>query len=120
MTRDLICIVCPKGCQLVVELDENEKIVSVAGHTCKRGADYAAAECTSPMRTVTSTVAVEDGGVVAVKTSRAVPKEKMLECMKEINCAVACADAQIGDVVICNVAGTKANVVITGKAKRKM
>ena len=26
MTRNLTCIVCPKGCQITVELDENKKI----------------------------------------------------------------------------------------------
>ena len=34
MIRELTCIVCPKGCQLKVELDDNKKIISVEGYTC--------------------------------------------------------------------------------------
>ena len=48
MKRELTCIVCPKGCQLTVEL-EGKKVLSVEGYTCKRGVAYAEAECTAPM-----------------------------------------------------------------------
>ena len=59
-TRELTCIGCPMGCALTVELDANE-VVSVTGHTCKRGEDYAKKEVTNPTRIVTSTVRVEGG-----------------------------------------------------------
>ena len=52
--RELICIGCPMGCPLVVELDGAE-IVSVSGYTCKRGDVYARKEVTNPTRIVTST-----------------------------------------------------------------
>lgn len=113
MTRDLTCIVCPRGCQLKVELDESGAVLSVTGNTCPRGKQYAIDECTHPMRTVTSTVRTADGGVVAVKTDRTIPKERMFDCMTEINKAVKTLPAHIGDVVIENVLGTGANVVIT-------
>ena len=48
--RELTCIICPKGCALKVELDENGKVLGVTGNTCKRGAEYAENECTNPMR----------------------------------------------------------------------
>ena len=113
MTRDLTCIVCPRGCQLKVELDESGAVLSVTGNTCPRGKQYAIDECTHPMRTVTSTVRTADGGVVAVKTDRTIPKERMFDCMREINKAVKSLPAHIGDVVIENVLGTGANVVVT-------
>ena len=116
MIRELTCIVCPKGCQLKVEL-EGKTVVSVTGHTCKRGEAYAQAECTAPMRTITTTAAVVGGGVVPVKTDRTIPKELMFECMAEINKARVSPDAKLGDVVIENVLGTGANVVTTRNAK---
>ena len=116
MIRDLTCIVCPKGCQLVVEL-ENKEVISVSGHTCKRGEEYARTECTAPMRTVTTTAAIIGGGVVPVKTDRVIPKELMFECIKEINKARVSPDARLGDVVIENLLGTGANVVTTRNAK---
>ena len=34
--RELICIGCPMGCPLTVQLDDGE-ILSITGQTCKRG-----------------------------------------------------------------------------------
>ena len=116
MIRELTCIVCPKGCQLKVEL-EGKKVLSVSGHTCKRGAVYAETECTAPTRVVTSTVCVEGGGVVPVKTNGAIPKELMFECVKLINSSCVPADAPIGTVVIADLLGTGIDVITTRNAK---
>ena len=112
MTRELICIVCPKGCPMKVEL-EGKEILSVEGFTCPRGKKYAIDECTHPMRTVTTTARTDRGGVIAVKTDKTIPKEKMFELMQEINRAVVKLPARIGDAVLKNVVGTDANVVVT-------
>lgn len=118
MTRNLTCIVCPKGCQITVELGSDKEVLSVSGHTCKRGEEYARAECVAPRRTLTTTVAVEGGGVLSVKTDGTVPKELMLECMALINSVRVAPDTPLGAVVIENILGTGANVVTT-KAVRK-
>ena len=117
MIRELTCIVCPKGCQLKVELDENKKVLSVTGNTCKRGEVYANTECTAPMRTITTTAAVVGGGVVPVKTDKTVPKEMMFDCMKVINAARVPADAALGTIVVENILVTGANVVTTRNVK---
>jgi CxxC motif-containing protein len=100
------------GCQLQVELD-GDQVVSVSGNTCPRGKQYAIDECTHPMRTITSTARTENGEVIPVKTNRTIPKELMFECMKELNKAVVKLPAHVGDVVIANVLGTGADVVVT-------
>ena len=112
MTRELICIVCPKGCPMKVEL-EGKEVLSVEGFTCPRGKKYAIDECTHPMRTVTTTARTDRGGVIAVKTDKTIPKEKMFDLMEEINRAVVKLPARIGDVVLRDVVGTDANVVVT-------
>jgi CxxC motif-containing protein len=117
MTRNLTCIVCPKGCQLTVEL-EGKKVLSVTGHTCKRGAAYAEAECVAPMRTLTTTAPVSGGGVVPVKTDKAIPKELLFAAMEEVNRLTAPATAKIGDVLVKNLLGTDANLVATANAKK--
>ena len=114
--RNLTCIVCPRGCQMVVSLADDGKVLSVEGNFCKRGITYANDECTNPRRTVTSTVRCKSGAVVAVKTDKTVPKEKMFEVMAEINKVVARDDLKIGDVIIENVLDTGANVVATANA----
>ena len=110
MKRTLTCIVCPVGCTLEAELEEG-KVVSVSGNTCPRGIKYAEAECIAPVRTVTSTVRCADGSVLPVKTDRPIPKEKVAECMKIINNAIAPLPVAIGDVIIKDVFGS--NVVAT-------
>ena len=116
MIRELTCIVCPKGCQLTVELEDKE-IKSITGHTCKRGEEYAKTECTAPRRTLTTTAPVVGGGVVPVKTDNTVPKELLFECMALINKAYVPADAEVGYVVIENILNTGANVVTTRNVK---
>ena len=112
----MTCIVCPMGCQLVVELEDGV-VKSVSGNTCPRGKQYAIDECTHPMRTITSTARTENGEVVPVKTDRTVPKEMMFDCMKVINQARVPADATLGTVVVENILGTGANVVTTRNVK---
>ncbi len=111
--RLLTCIVCPRGCQMKVTLDESGKPTGVEGNFCKRGLTYANDECTNPKRTVTSTVRCRSGEVVSVKTDSTVLKGKMLEVMAEINRTLAEDDVKIGDIIIKDVCGTGANVVAT-------
>ncbi len=117
MIRELTCIVCPKGCQLKVELDDNKRVLSVEGHTCKRGEVYAMTECTAPKRVVTSTAPIVGGGVVPVKTNGSIPKELMFECVRLINASRVAPDAPIGTVVIANVLDTGVDVVTTRNAR---
>ena len=116
MIRELTCIVCPKGCPMKAEL-QNGEVIAVEGFTCPRGKQYAIDECTHPMRTVTTTMRTSKGGVIAVKTDRTIPKEKMFDLMKVINGATVALPAHIGDVVIANVLGLVANVVVTANAE---
>lgn len=54
-TRELTCIGCPIGCQLLVKINK-DKVVEVTGNTCKNGKEYGEKECTNPTRIVTSSV----------------------------------------------------------------
>ncbi len=112
MKRELTCIVCPIGCQLSVTL-ENGVVTEVTGNTCPRGKQYATDECVSPVRTITTTARTTDDSVIPVKTDRPIPKEMMFACMEKINHATVSLPAHIGDVVIENLLGTGANVVVT-------
>ena len=110
MTRKLTCIVCPKGCPIQAEI-ENGEVISVMGHTCPRGKQYANDECTHPMRTVTSTARTSDGGVIPVKTNGNIPKEKIFEVMDEINKISVESPVKCGDILLENVLDTGVNIV---------
>lgn len=113
-TKNLICINCPMGCALTVEMEE-DRGVSVSGNTCNRGEAYARKEMTDPTRIVTSTVRVVGGksDMVSVKTKEDIPKGKIYECIKELKNVQVQAPIHIGDVVLTNVAGTGIDVVAT-------
>ena len=113
-TVNLICIGCPLGCPLTVEMEGNE-VKSVAGNTCPRGEAYAKKELTNPTRIVTSTVRVAGGklAMVSVKTESDIPKGKIFECVKALKGVEVIAPVKIGDVIVENVAGTGVNVIAT-------
>ena len=118
MKKSLICVSCPLGCPIEVEI-ENGEILSVTGNTCKRGDAYARTEVTNPTRMLTTTVKVEGGNayVVPVKTSNPIPKGMMFECMEVINKASIKAPVSIGDVVIENILGTGVDIIATNYAE---
>ena len=112
--KELICIGCPLGCNLTVEMDGGQ-VVSVSGNTCKRGDDYARKELTDPRRIVTSTVPVAGGNlpVVSVITASDIPKGKIRECLCALKGVTLTAPVQIGDVIVENVADTGVDVIAT-------
>ena len=77
--KQLICIICPRGCHLSV--DENN---NVTGNFCPRGKKYALEELFHSTRTITTTVAIKNGQFprLSVKTSIPIPKEKSLRLWK--------------------------------------
>ena len=66
-TRELTCIGCPMGCQLLAVLDGGE--IRVTGNQCARGEIYAKKEVTAPERIVTSAVPVKGGAVPMVSVN---------------------------------------------------
>lgn len=116
--RDLICIGCPLGCMLTVDIENNE-VVNVEGNTCPKGRTYAENEVTNPMRMVTSTVRVTGGDrpMVACKTAAEIPKGKIFEVARALKEIDAPAPVKIGDVLLENVADTGVAIVATSVAK---
>ena len=110
MMKELICIICPRGCRLKVDNDLN-----VTGNLCPRGIIYAKTEMTNPTRVLTSTVKINSQNAVrlSVKTSQAVPKGKMFECMRELDKVIVEAPVHIGDVVLANICDTGVDVIAT-------
>ena len=108
--KELTCIVCPRGCRLKV--DDN---MEVTGNACPRGKMYAINELTNPTRTITSSIRVGNRPytLVSVKTDKPVPKDKMFDVMREIDKLSIEAPTRIGQIVLPNILGTDANIVIT-------
>lgn len=108
----MICINCPKGCEMDVEVDGDK--VSVSGHSCPKGEAYAKSEVTNPTRMVTGLVRV--AGMrkpLPVKTKTAVPKGKIDAVLFAMHQATVQLPVTIGDVIIPDVAETGVDVVAT-------
>lgn len=118
--RELTCINCPLGCRITVTMD-GDSIVSVTGNTCKRGENYARAEVTAPVRTVTTTIKVINGASdrVSCKTKEPVPKDKIFDVMAEISASSCDAPIRIGDILIDDCAGTGIPIVATKAVEKK-
>lgn len=115
--RQLTCIICPKGCVINVSRGFDGGILNITGNSCARGRMYAETECTNPKRTVTTTMRCTDGGVVAVKTDRPIPKASVMDCMEIINRAEAKLPVHTGDVLLRGVFGS--NIVAAAKRPAK-
>lgn len=105
--RRMTCIICPRGCQLSVTLEENPV---VTGNSCPRGEAYAIAEITHPMRTLTTTIRVrlEDGSIgrISVKTKDEIPKEEIFHYAEKIHHTILTAPVQVGEEVLPGVVAT--------------
>ena len=118
--KELTCICCPIGCSIRVEM-EGKEVLSVSGNNCPRGDAYARKELTAPSRIVTSTVRVKGGDrpVVSVKTASDIPKEKIMDVIRDISKVELSAPVHIGDVVLEHVAGTDVNIVATAENEKQ-
>ena len=108
--REFTCIICPRGCSLKV--DDNGH---VTGNFCPRGKEYAINELTHPVRIITSSVRVtnRENLLASVKTSGAIPKEKIFDVMAEINKLGVKAPCEIGQVVAHDILGLGVDIVVT-------
>ena len=110
--KELICIVCPRGCHLRVD---EENGYAVTGNTCPRGAEYGRNEVTHPTRVLTSTVRISGAAYrrCPVRTAQPIPKEKLPEVMQALNTVSLASPVKPGDVALANAANTGVNVIVT-------
>ena len=96
----MTCVTCPVGCELTAEY-EGKKLISVTGHTCKRGEKYASDEIENPRRILTSTVVVSGAKIklMPVKTNKPIKKDKIFEAMEKINKIKITAPVKTGEVL---------------------
>lgn len=113
MLKEFICINCPLGCRLTVELEGNQ-VLSVVGNTCKRGFEYAAQEAVLPARVLTGNMKAQGSNTpFSVKTDRPVPKQMLLACAMELKRHHPSLPIHSGDIIISNILNTGANVIAT-------
>jgi CxxC motif-containing protein len=117
--RRLTCIVCPLGCEIRVEIS-GHRVLRVEGNACPRGLNYATEECTSPKRSLTTLVRVNNGAVpvTSVRTTKPIPKGLLRDVHRIISEVVLEAPVHRGQLVLKDVLGTGADVIVTRSVKR--
>jgi len=108
----LVCINCPKGCELEVTVDGDK--VTVTGQGCPRGETYGRAEATNAVRMVTGLVKVAGARrPLPVKTRTAIPKSLIFDVTSILANTTVIPPKRIGDVIVPDVCGTGVDVVAT-------
>lgn len=120
MKKEMICIGCPMGCYLGVDYI-GTTIGDVCGNRCKVGLEYAEKEISNPERTLTTTVKVKHGHLplVSVRTSKSIPKSRILDAMNLLAKIEVEAPIKIGEPIIQNIFNTGANIVATKNISKK-
>ena len=111
-SKALICVTCPMGCRLDVTL-EDDQVVAVEGHSCKRGITYAQDEITNPRRVVTTTVRVQSGRhpLLPVFTDAPFPQGQIFALLEELRQIAVHAPVQAGQTILPDALGTGINVL---------
>ena len=116
--RELVCIICPRGCRLKVEISDGKAAqeIRISGNSCPRGEEYGKKEVIHPTRTVTSTVRVEGGRrhLVPVKTLKEIRRKKFSTVWKRSADCQLKAPVCIGQILLEDIAGTGIPLVTSG------
>ena len=112
--KHFVCVVCPIGCEIDV-VHDGGKIISMEGNKCEKSAEFVTQELIEPMRILTTTVRIQGARwpVIPVRTEKAVPKRLFPRIMKQLRRIRLQAPVSMLDVVVKDVLGTGANIIVT-------
>lgn len=116
MNRHFTCIVCPRGCSIEAEI-EDDRVVDIKGYACPRGRAYVETELTAPRRMLTTTVFTDQGTLLSVRTRETIPKELLFAAMEHLRTITVKTPVAVGDIVVQNLLGTGVDVVATSSSK---
>lgn len=117
--KKIICIGCPKGCDLKIN-HIGKEIQEILNFGCEVGLEYAKNEFIQPKRIITTTVKLNSGSLpfVPAKTREPVNKERIFEIMNIISGLEVQAPIKIGDIILKNIGETGVDLVCTRNIKK--
>lgn len=117
MIKKMVCIECPQGCVLSVDVEDG-KIKSVKGAKCPKGVVYAASEVENPVRILTATVRSSAAAIklIPVRTDKPIPKKDLFRAMEEIAKIKVTKPLGAGDAVVENFLGLGVRLTATRDA----
>lgn len=117
--HNYVCINCPLSCSLEL-VEEEGKILEIAGNECEVGKRYAEEEFRDPRRTVTTTVRVRNGvlPLLPVVSSRPVPKAMVKEVVRALAGVEVEAPVADGQIIVRNILETGADIIASRRLDR--
>lgn len=115
--RTIICLRCPRGCDITATLDRDGRVEKTEGNFCKLGIEYATQEVSDPRRILPTTVRVRGGTdpLVPVWTPVPLPRAHLLDLARATRSIVVDAPVEIGQVIIHDWGGTGVDLVASGE-----
>ncbi|MDD7511479.1 MAG: DUF1667 domain-containing protein [Peptostreptococcaceae bacterium] len=114
MEKNMICIVCPRGCKIKAEINA-EGDFSISGNNCKKGESFARAELTMPTRSLTTTVKTifPEMPFLPVRTAGEVPKDDLVKITAFLRQFTLKNKVSCGTVIIENICGSGCDIIAT-------
>lgn len=112
--KELTCIVCPVGCRARVYV-EGGRAVRWEGLECKAGEEYVKREVELPLRDLFTVLRVRGGGVLPVRSTGPIPREKLKEAVRELAVVEVEGPVRVGDLIVRNLLGLGVDVMATGE-----
>ena len=122
MIKEMVCIECPQGCLMKVEVDENtNKVISLSENRCPKGEKYALEETENPVRIITSTVRAQGLSVsmVPVRSREGIPKKRIMDVMEKIREIRVSKPVEAGEVIVRDVLGLGTDIIATRKISKQ-
>jgi CxxC motif-containing protein len=116
-TRRFVCIVCPRGCALEVDIDESGRgaILELRGNECRRGDEYGRREILDPRRTLTSTVRASglSRRRLSVRSSGELPLPRLMEAVRALDSIIVNESVKCGDMVVRDILALGVDIIAT-------
>lgn len=107
MSREVTCLVCPRGCRLHVDVDFN-----VTGNMCPRGIPYAKQELTNPKRTLTYVVRVKGmRNPLPVRSDIPIAKDLIFAAVALLNELEVTGPLGFNEIIVENIVESGANII---------
>ncbi len=105
--KEITCIICPVGCRILIDKD------NISNYKCKKGLNYAREELINPKRNITTTVKAINLSKrrVAVKLDKEIPKDALVDVLKEIKKVKIDKKVKRGEIIKENILNLGVNLI---------
>ncbi len=117
--NEKVCIVCPRGCMMSYQFQDDELIVT--NNECRRGPEYLTQELTAPKRMLTTTIKVLEGvdEVIPVYAKEYVDKDQVFTIINHLKALTIKAPIHCNDVIIEQIGDIKVTILASKEVQAK-